>query len=175
MARATIPQTDDMLANVPAYLREDPAVIAVYDAVARELERIRAAAQALSDAMLVARADDRYGMLAVHESTFGLPVRPALSEAQRRAFLLARMRARFVGTAAQWLEALQAAVGGQTPVTFREGTDQVTVIIPFVEGGLRSDQIEALAEDVTPAAVELATAFGEGFIVGVSRVGEETI
>ena len=55
-------------------------------------------------------------------TSFGLPVRPALSEAQRRAFLLARMRARFVGTAAQWLEALQAAVGGQTPVTFREGT-----------------------------------------------------
>jgi Bacteriophage Mu-like, Gp48 len=174
MALVTIPRTADLLANLPAYLREDPVVVGVYDAIARELERLRAAARALSDGLLAARADDTYGLLAVHESTVGLPVRPALSEAQRRALVLARLQARSVGTAAQWQAALQTAVGGGVPVTFREGTDQVTVIIPF-GAGLRSDQVELLAEDITPAAVELATSFAEGFIVGVSRVGEETI
>jgi uncharacterized protein YmfQ (DUF2313 family) len=124
------------------------------------------------------KADDTYGLLAVHERTFGLPVMPpGASVAQRRSALKARAQSRRSGWKRDWVRAMNELVGVGN-WSYQENTpagNQLTINIPYAVGSWTAAQVEALAAERTPAHVQIVMGYDQGFIVGVSRVGQDAI
>jgi uncharacterized protein YmfQ (DUF2313 family) len=166
-----------LLADLPPYLQDDPYVRGIVDAAARELQRVEDAAQSVRQSAFPQNADDTYGFLSLWESLLGIPVNPTgASLSERRNQVLSNLRLRTSGYGTDWVALLSQAMGSN-PWGYQEGPGsyQITVRIPFSAGGYSSAQVEALARKITPAHLDLAVTYNEGFLVGIGLVGQDRI
>lgn len=163
------------LAIMPHYYAEDPATHAIVDALARELARIQVFLETVKNQWFPQNADDDYGQLGLREAQLGIPVEPAgISVEQRRSIVQAYERARLSGSGEDWIALLDIALGAtvwEHHENDPEGYD-LRLTIPYFSGGYTGTQVEALADAITPAHLNIAFQFDAGFIVGVSRVGD---
>lgn len=153
----------------------DPIVARWLEALAFELERLGALLEALRSTTVPAVADDTVGGLRRWEAAMGLPVEPAASIAQRRAWLLAAIRGRRVAAGADWTASMQTAIGSGSWEAHENtpGPNQITIDIPFAAGSAAAGQIAQHARRKTPANQQLIYNYTGAFIVGVSSVGDE--
>jgi hypothetical protein len=153
----------------------DPVVARWLEALAFELDRIRAVLEALRSTTIPAAADDTVGGLGRWESMLRLPVQPeGASVAQRRAAVIARLRSRRVASGLDWTDSVTAMLGTDA-WTVEENTpagNQLSLRFPYVPGSYTGAQVAQLVRERTPANQEILIGFAEGFIVGVSEVGE---
>ncbi len=163
--------SDDMLDTLVLQAR-DPAVAAWCRAIGNELDRVQAAAEAVAADLVPLLATDDRGLLAVHEAERGLLPEPALAEAQRQSLLRARLLSRSVGPRTDWAAAVQAALGDGVPFEVRVDGSTVEVLIPSSITGLRREAFERELRAITNAGVRISIGYTEGFIVGVSQVGD---
>jgi hypothetical protein len=68
------------------------------------------------------------------------------------------------------------AMGG-TPWTYQEGpaASTITIYISFSPSSFNSVQVQQLVRNITPAHLDLAVAYNQGFVVGEGRVGEDRL
>lgn len=163
------------MALMPYYYAEDPAVHAIVDALARELARVEAFLITVKTQWFPQNAADDYGQLALREDQLGIPIEPqGASVEQRRAIVRAYERARLSGSGEDWIVLLDIALEASAwehEENDPEGYD-LRLTIPYFPGGYTGTQVEALADAITPAHLNIAFQFESGFIVGVSRVGD---
>lgn len=160
---------------MPHYYREDPAVHAVVDSLAQELERVEAFLKLVRHQWFPQFAADDYGQLGLRESQLGIPVEPVgVSVERRRDIVHAYERARLSGSGEDWITLLTIALGAT--VWEHEENDpggyDLRLTIPYFADGYTGTQAEALADAITPAHLNIAFQFDQGFIVDVSRVGD---
>lgn len=167
-----------MLADLPPYYQEDPFVWAVVDTAARELQRIEDALNTIRAGFFPQTADDSMRLLSLWEATLGLPVAPSgITLDDRRAKVLAVLRSRGSGSGADWVAAIQAAVGSSN-WTHQEnypGDYQLLITVPFPSNSYNAGVVAALARDITPAHIEVTVAADGGFIVDTSLVDSDVI
>jgi hypothetical protein len=105
----------------------------------------------------------------------GLPVAPEeLSITQRRERVMARFRSRRVASGSSWTERIDEMVGSAWRVVEQEDDYEIIITVPFDEtqGAARLNVIEAFARKITPANTQITMALEEGFLVGISEVGD---
>lgn len=162
-----------MLLDLPPYLDTEP-VRMVLAAYAAEFDRIEAAAVAHAEAQFALHATDAQGTLERWEELEGLPASPpGVPEADRRAKVLAMVRARRAAEGADWVEIMTAALG-TTQWSHEDDFDDYTVRLnlPGTSSTYTARMAQAIARRVTPAHLELNFNFAGGFIVGESLVGD---
>jgi uncharacterized protein DUF2313 len=164
-----------LFALMPHYYREDPAAQAIIDPVARELKRLEEFLKLVQNQWYPQNAADDYGQLGLREEQLGIPVEPqSLSVEQRRQIVAAYEQARLSGSGEDWIILLTMALGA----TIWEhdendpGDYDLRLTIPYEELGFSAGQVEALADVVTPAHLNIALTYSEGFIVGINRLGD---
>lgn len=156
-----------MIDNLSVAEQDDSAVIAVMRAGADELDSAQQTAEAARDQAWPHKADDTYGLLALHEATLGLPVKPPVGVALRRNAVKAAVQSRKVGSKQNWVRRLDTLLHGiewhfavDTPAA-----GQLTISIPYAPGSYTERQTIALADRVTPAHLQIVlTHFILGFI-----------
>lgn len=153
----------------------DPIVARWLEALAFEIERLRALLEAIRSTTIPATANDTTGALSRWEAAVGLPVAPAgIMVTQRRTQLLGALRGRRVALGRDWTSAMTAAIGSDNwePTENTPGGYQLTIQIPFAAGSYTAGQVEELARRRTPANLQIVMRYEGGFIVGASRVGD---
>lgn len=164
-----------MVGRMPHYYNEDPAVAAFIDALARELKRLEDFLRIMRTQWFPQNAADDYDQLAIREQQLGVPVKPhGATLEQRRNIVHAYEKARISGAGEDWIILLTIALGA-TVWSHKEnapGNYDLRITIPYAEGSFTTGQVEALADAITPAHLNLAMQFEQGFVVGVSRVGD---
>lgn len=166
-----------MLATIPSYYDGNSFVEGFLDALGRELQRIEDRYNAIRTGLFPQTADDTYKLLSLWELLLNLPVAPlGVTVTVRRNLVLASLNGRSLSSGAAWVATLNQAMGG-TPWTYQEGPGsyQVTIYFPFSSTSFNSVQVQQLARGLTPAHIDLAAAYNEGFIVGEGRVGEDRL
>jgi hypothetical protein len=166
-----------MKAAVPPYLATEQFVVQAFGAFANELERANVTAEAIRDGLIPSLATDTYKGLSMLEAQLGLPIAPAgYTDDQRRALILAWIKARSGGTGAAWVALMTLAFGGN-PWSYQEGPTnfEVTVNIPFGSGTLTAQQALVLTRAITPAHLDVIASYGTGFLLGVSDIGVQPI
>jgi uncharacterized protein YmfQ (DUF2313 family) len=174
VSRELSERTQDMLEDLPPYLQDDPAVQAVYYAVANEIDRIENTANEVRELLAAQTADNTYRTLAMWEFIFGLPPEPpGVTLADRQSKVKAMLRARRVAYGVDWVGVIDEALAGQSwdhNDAFASYTVQLT--LPGTSSSYQSKMIEAIARRITPAHLELNFTYEGGFIVGSSLVGD---
>jgi uncharacterized protein YmfQ (DUF2313 family) len=164
-----------MLETLWAPEQDDPSVLAIMRAAADELDEVVAVAEDARDQAWPHRATT---LLPLHEAMLRVPVDPSgATLAQRQAAVRSAVQARKLGSRRNW-EARMNTVMRDQPWTYEENTPgpgQLTISIPFDERAYNAKQAEALARRITPAHVQIVMRYSQGFIVGVSRVGQDAI
>jgi hypothetical protein len=164
-----------MVESLAGYEQEDLSVIAIMRAGADELDAIEELMEGVRDQAWPHRADDTFGILALHERQYSLPVAPpGVSLAARQAALKAAVQGRRAGAKRVWVRRMNTAMRGH-PWGYEEhtpGPNQLTISIPWAEDSYDSAQVRALAQRITPAHVEIVMRYESGFIVGVATVGD---
>jgi uncharacterized protein YmfQ (DUF2313 family) len=169
--------TKRMFEVLPPYYEGDDTMEAILDALGVEIERIDDFLEGFRFKTFPQNADDEFRTLGIWESRLGLPVEPAgQTIEQRRDLVLARLRGRNASSGADWVEALSTAMGG-TALNYEEGPAAytITIYLPFSSGSYNSVLVQSLARAITPAHLEIAVVFNQGFIVGEGRVGEDRL
>jgi hypothetical protein len=169
-------RTDRMIEALVPWEREDPNVIAVQLAVGRELDEVEALMQAVRDQAWPHRADDTYGLLALHERTLGLPSSPVgQSIAQRQQAVKTRFGRRRDGRKTTWVDRINEVigVGNWSYQVNTPGDWQLTITLRVDPASGLAEQTRLLAEAFTPAVIEVLVGFEAGFILGVGSLGED--
>lgn len=169
--------TTRMLATIPSYYNGNSFLEGIFDAVGRELQRVEDRANAIRQGFFPQNADDTYKLLSLWELLLGLPVAPAgVTVTVRTNLVLARLNGRSLSSGAAWVATVNQAMGG-TPWTYTEGPGayQVTIYFSFSSTSFNSVQVQQIARGLTPAHIDLAAAYSQGFIVGEGRVGEDRL
>jgi hypothetical protein len=174
MSERTIgPESQAMLNMLPPYEADDENVIAVMVAEGNEIARLEAAGQAFQAKVIPAQADDEYSTLSIWEAMLGLPVDPPTATvADRREFVLARLRARSVATGEEWFDRMSDVLGSGWSYEEGPADYSITLRVPFIPGGSRID-VNGFARTITPAHLDILFQFEEGFVMGVSQFGDE--
>lgn len=164
-----------LMEMLPSYFQEDPAIQSIINAVANELERVQTFLKTVQKQWFPQYADDTYGQLGLREAQLGIPVEPVgVSVGQRRSIVRAYERARLSGSGTDWIALMTIALGA-TKWEYEENDPEgydLRITIPYVPGGYTGTQVEALADEITPAHLNIAFQFEGGFILGVSRLGD---
>lgn len=162
-----------MLADLMPELQDSAAVQQAVDGAARELERLEETARDIRSKLSPLNADDTYNTLKMWERLFGLPVAPPIPVEQRRALVLASLRKRKSAAGSDWVELLTLALGG-TSWEHQEGpTDYlISIKIPYDPTGFTAGQVAAIARRITPAHLDIATGLIDGFLIGISLIGD---
>jgi hypothetical protein len=171
------PRAREMLDNLMVPEREDPSVIAVMRAGADELDLIQETAETVREQAWPHRADDTFGLLAIHERMLGLPPDSEATLAQRQAAAKGAVQARKLGAKANWVARMTTVMRGQQ-WTYEENhpaAGQLTISVPWAADDYAGRQVAAFARRITPAHVEIVMRYGQGFLVGVSRVGADAL
>jgi hypothetical protein len=153
----------------------DPVVARWLEALAFEIDRVRALYLALRATTIPASATDEVGALSRWEHLMRLPVAPAGdSDAQRRARLLGALQGRRVAHGSDWTASMEAVIGSADwePFEHTPGPNQLTIRIPYEAGTAKAGQIAEHARRITPANQQLIFQHEGGFVVGVSQVGD---
>lgn len=160
---------------MPPYYAEDAATLAVVDAVARELDRVEGLLTALRDGAFPQRADDVYRTLGLWESLVGLPVEPEGETLASRRNKVLGFRYRAVRSGEDWVQALTAALGTTNWSYVEEAGRRVLITLPYVTGSYDASTVAALARKITPAHIEVVGTYSQGFLIGISALGEQAL
>lgn len=169
--------TARMIETMPPYYRDNSIIEGILDACGREMQRIADRVDVLRTAFFPQTADDTYKTLSMWEMLLTLPVaQTGVPVATRRNLILARLNGRGLSSGLAWIAAMSQAMGG-TPWTYQEGPGSyvVTIYISFGAGSFSSVQVQQLARAITPAHIDVAVVYSQGFIVGEGRVGEDRL
>jgi uncharacterized protein YmfQ (DUF2313 family) len=166
-------RSERIFSFLPDYFREDPNAQAVVEGVSAELDRLESFLTAVQAGFFPDNADDTYSMLSLWESIVGLPVAPAGVGLAQRANRVTAYRRRKLASGADWEAAITEALGS-TSWTYDEVSGGITINIPADVGGWSSGTILTLVRRITPAHLEINAAYGTGFILGESKLGEDT-
>lgn len=169
-----VPTGQTMIDDLSPELGDDPTVRNVLNAVAKECDRLSAAASSFFESMFPQNTDDTHKQLSVWEMLLGIATNPALTTVQRRAVVQGYVQQRSVGSGASWIALLSLALG-TSAWSHSEGPGdyQVTITLPSRSGSPQANVIVALAARVTPAHLQVIPSFGAGFLVGISQLGVE--
>ena len=162
-----------MLDQMPPYYSEDDATRTVIDVQGREFQRIEDMLVSLQTKTFVINADDEFRLLGMWEAVMGVPVESDLPVERRRSLLLARIRGRDASTGESWVAAMTESLG-TTGWSYSEGPSPYTIniTVPYAPGSDNSNRAYSLAREITPAHLHLAMGYTQGFIIGVSKVGD---
>jgi hypothetical protein len=167
-----------MISNLWAPEQADPSSVAIMRAGADELDAIEELMGIVRQQAWPHKADDSYGLLAIHERMLGIPIKPfGVPLSQRQDAAKSAVQSRRVGSASQWVSRFDALMRGN-PWTYQRnhpGRGQLTITIPYGEESYSAGQVRALAERVTPAHLELIVRYDVGWIAGVSRAGLDAV
>lgn len=163
-----------MIEMLPPYLADDPQVRSYVSTLARELDRVEAAMNAMRDGAFPTTADLR--TLVFYEALFGL-TNTALTLAQRRVDVIAHMRKRSVASRYDWQQALDAFIATPGGWSYAEAPPYtVNLTVPVDPSGNRVPIITAFARAVTPAHLALVVngAYG-AFKIGIDHIGVDPL
>jgi hypothetical protein len=135
--------------SLPSWLREDPDMRAVYHCYAMEAERQREMAREVRDNFIPGRLTE-FG-LAWWEAILGMPTVLSEPEVVRRAAVLSR---------------LLASVPDSRGLSWEE---QLALLVP---GATYAE--DAATYTLTPAHLDLILVSGEGFLLDLSELDQET-
>lgn len=171
--------TQRMFSYLPYFYLGEPWVEVTLDALGREFERAEARLDAIRTGMFPQFADDLEfaRLLSIWEKMLDLAVaQPGATAARRRQLVGAQMSGRNMSSASGWVQAVTQALG-EAVWTYIEGPDDytVTIYISFAAGSINSVQVQKLVRKLTPAHIELAVSYSEGFIIGEGLVGEDRL
>lgn len=168
------PRAVRMLGYLPPYFWNDPTVRGYVCTIARELDRIQAAAEALRAGAFPSSADER--TLDYYEALFTLSNK-ALSIEDRRTDVVAHLRKRSVATRYEWQQALDAFINRPGGWSYAEALPYtVNLTVPVDPSGDRTPVITAYARAVTPAHLLLVVNGNYGnFQVGISHIGVDPL
>lgn len=162
--------------RVIGYQDGDPFVRRLLTAVAKELDRLETAAEIIRLSFWPQNATDRYDILAMWETFFGLPVKqPGQSVASRQARVVAHLRSRRAGSGAAWVDTLTDAIGTNWWHDEQAELYRVVIHLPFPLGSDLGQQATNLARRITPAHLEVITVYGEGFILDQSLLSQDRL
>jgi hypothetical protein len=171
--------TETILEGMPFYEAEDPIIQRLVDAQAGEIERVETTAYDILQQFFSLNADDTYGLLAVHEQNLGLPVKPlGVTVAARQNAIAGAVRRRYSPYGTDWRNSVNAALGTTAweVVPHYPADYDLTILVPWESGTDEFNAVEPLLTPFTPAAYDIIpNDGGEGFVVGVSEVGEEVL
>jgi uncharacterized protein YmfQ (DUF2313 family) len=171
--------TKRMFSYMPPYWQGVSWAEAILDSLGREVQRVEDRANAIRLGVFPQFADDFpfARLLALWETILGLPVaQPGATVVRRRQLVMAQLTGRNASSGLAWLAAMRQALG-QTVWTYQEGPGpyQVTIYIPFALGSINSVQVQIIGRKITPAHIDLAVVYSQGFIVGEGIVGEDRL
>lgn len=178
MPRELSPEGLELLELYPPFLRSVPEVAAVVDATALELADIEEAAAAIRDDAFPALTNSP----ALWEAMLSIAADPSAPVAIRRGHLLAALlRVLSTGSGVEWEANMSALFGGSW--TYREyvpggpppntaGPYIVDVFVPYDPDTPQAVIGEQLALSITPANTVLNVSYEDGFIVGISTMGD---
>lgn len=154
------------LDDMPPYYRDDPFVQGVVDALAREYDRVEAAAVALLTDSFAQNASDTYRLLAIWEAQLGLAVEPkGQTVATRQALVLARLKQRKAGTEQSFRQAMDRFLGGLWSYSTNFTTGTLTIRLAGPATTFTADQVLRFARQLVPAHLALAFAYSDGFVL----------
>lgn len=174
----TTERAQRMLAALTPWEAEDPNVVAVVAAGAAELDEIQALMELARDQAWPHRADDTYGLLAIHERMLGLPVAPAgVTLADRQTAARTRVGRRRDGRKATWVDRVNelAGVGTWSYDENTPGPHQLTITLRLEPTGGLAARVRQLVEVFTPVVDEVIVGFEAGLILGVGEIGEDAM
>lgn len=163
-----------MLGYLPPYFWSDPTVRGYICTLAREFDRVQAAAESLRAGAFPPTADER--TLEYYEAIFSLS-NGALDMAARRDDIVAHMRKRSVASRYDWQQALDAFINRPGGWSYAEALPYtVNLTVPVDPSGDRTPVITAYARAVTPAHLLLVVNGNYGnFQVGISHIGVDPL
>jgi hypothetical protein len=161
MTRTLSERGQAILDTIPFYYAEDPAALSVIGACANEIDRIQA--------MLDALQDGAFPQLA--EFLVSLPIAPPASLAARQGRVRASRRLK-VATGTDWAAALTTAIGTASWSHLETPGIRVTITIPLEAGSYEGATVVQIARKLTPAHLEVAFTYSQGFLLGISKLGD---
>jgi uncharacterized protein YmfQ (DUF2313 family) len=171
MTRTLSERGQAILDTIPFYYAEDPAALSVIGACANEIDRIQAMLDALQDGAFPQVADDTYGLLSLWEFLVSLPIAPPASLAARQGRVRASRRLK-VATGTDWAAALTTAIGTASWSHLETPGIRVTITIPLEAGSYEGATVVQIARKLTPAHLEVAFTYSQGFLLGISKLGD---
>lgn len=160
-----------MMNAMPPYYANDPTVRGYVCAMAKELDRVEAQANATRSGAFPSQADLR--TLAYYEKLFSLTI-VGLTQAQRQSQVTAHFRQRQVAERFDWQQALLTFIGSTGWSYAESPSNPYTILLttPVDPSGQRTPVITAFARAITPAHLQLIVngSFGN-FKVGISLIG----
>lgn len=176
MSSTLAEKTLTMLEDLPPYLGSDPSTQAVLDPVGIELQRLEDQMVRLRTKMLPQNADDEFRTLGMWESLMGVAVEPAgVSVTARRNLIVSHLRKRLSGASSDWVANVTEVLGSIWTWQLGPGPYAITVHISYASGTVTAGQVADLLRDMTPAHIDLHVGYGEGFLVGISQIGIESL
>ena len=167
-----------LLSYLSPWERDDPEVRAVMRAGADEFDAIEELMVTVREHAWPDRADDTYGLLGEHERMLGLPVAATgLTLEQRRNVVRTRMKRRRDGRKRAWVDRLNEVlgVGNWEYAENTPGGNQLSITLRVEPGIGIAEQARRIAEEFTPAAVQIIVGYEAGFILGVGGLGEDAL
>lgn len=166
-----------MFRSLPPFYLGDDTMEALLNAMGLELQRVEDFLNAFMLKRYPQNADDQYGTLGIWEYRLGLPVEPpGIPIQSRRDLVLARIRSRNASSGADWVAAMNLAMGTNVwDYTENSSAYQVTIRIPYAVSGFQAVQVLALANATIPAHVQVLVGYSQGWLVGISLVGLEPL
>lgn len=170
------PTASRMFDSLPRYYEGEPTFERLVQAQANEFDRLEAFLVTVAEGFSPAGAIDDPPMLAIWERILQLPIEPAgIPLAQRKQAIVATFLGRRCRTTAEWLAAMNAALGPTTTWSHEydaPGPGELTINVPYEPGSYLEGIIKTLVRRLTPANYEIVFGFTEGWIAGVSEPGD---
>ncbi len=122
--------------------------------------------------------------LSIHERMLDLDVAPPeFTAGERKARILAyRLKSLIAGSGLASEEAASIILGAtweyeefHPDIPGSPDPNVLRFTIPFADGSVRAAAVETFLREVMPAHVDIIVTYGEGFIIGVSQLGEQTL
>jgi hypothetical protein len=167
MARpAPRPLTLEWLAMLPPVLQEDPWIIAILDAQAREMERLIAAAEEVGYGLVPTLANEV--TLPLWEALLGLPVNPPNTSVETRVNLVVSRMIRGDGSGAQWEAAMARATSGTYRYTEHDSGDPLAPnytlnINTALPTGMTIESLRDYVRAITPANLHIDVVGGQTY------------
>lgn len=161
--------------DLPPWCRDDPDMLAVLHACAREIERLEGAIEAVRRNLFPQTSTDLLGLF---EMLLGLSVAPLEPIADRRALVLAYLKAS-LGTPQgyKWEEAVNSVIGGSWSYVEHDADDPNTplgwtirITLPGTSTSGQARRVLPLLRRITPAAWHIQVVYAGGFILDSSQL-----
>lgn len=166
----------EMLEDLPPFLRDDPDIQASLLVQANELTRIQDRLDAIIAQFWPQSATNQ---MPIWEKTLGLAADDQLTIEQRQQRALAFIaQAASSSSGASWEQNVTALVGENWDynTSFSGPTARTVIVtIPFASGSSQAAYLRKLLRIIVPANMDIEVTYSDGFVVGYSLIGEESL